>query len=74
MNKKRRQEIMKAMNKVEEVKDRLDELLYEEQDALDNTPENLRLSFRGEESENAVDYLQEAIEGLENCLSNLECI
>ena len=46
---------MKAMNKVEEVKDRLDELLYEEQDALDNTPENRRLSFRGEESENAVD-------------------
>lgn len=74
MNKKRRQEIMKISLKIEKAKERLDDLLYEEQDALDNTPENLRLSLRGEESENAVDYLQEAIEELNNCLNNLESI
>lgn len=65
---------MKISLKIEKAKERLDDLLYEEQDALDNTPENLRLSLRGEESENAVDYLQEAIEELNNCLNNLESI
>lgn len=65
---------MKISLKIEEAKEKLDELHYEEQDALDNTPENLRLSLRGEESENAVDCLQDAIEELNNCLINLESI
>ncbi len=65
---------MKISLKIEEAKERLEDLLYEEEDALENTPENLRLSLRGEESENAVDYLQDAIEDLDNCLNNLDNI
>ena len=38
---------------------------------FDNMPENLQGSIRGEESENAIDALNEAIENLDSVIDSL---
>ena len=42
--------------------DILENVLYNEEDAYDNIPENLQSSWRAEESEEAIDVLTEAID------------
>jgi hypothetical protein len=44
----------------------------EEQEYLDNMPENLRYSERGEIAENAIDSLGEAIDYLDNAIDSLD--
>lgn len=43
-----------------------------EQDAMDNCPENLQNTDRFEAMENAVENLNEAVEGLEDAKSRIE--
>ncbi len=43
----------------------IEDVLYEEQDAFDSMPEGLQSSYRGEISEESIDYLEESIEGLD---------
>ena len=56
---------------IESVKDEIEDILYEEEDAYDNMPENLQYSMRGEESSDAIDSLQEAVDNLEEALDSL---
>ena len=42
----------------------IEDVLDEEQDAFDSMPEGLQSSYRGEISEESIDYLSEAVEGL----------
>ena len=72
MNKERRNRITKAITKLEEMKNEIDEILLEEENAFDNMPENLQCSERGEESEEAINTLNEAIESLEDTINSLE--
>ena len=44
----------------------IEDVLDEEQDAFDNMPEGLQSSYRGEISEESIDYLSEAIDGLDD--------
>ena len=68
MNKARRKLIQKAINVLEMGNDAdqalaiLEDVLYAEEDAYDNIPENLQSSWRAEESEEAIDALNDAIE------------
>ena len=80
MNKVRRKRIALAINTlenitgydlIESVKDEIEDILWEEEDSYDNMPENLQCSMRGEESSDAIDYLQEAVDSLEEALDTL---
>ena len=80
MNKSRRKRIASVISILENIidydliesaKDELEDILYEEEDAYDNMPENLQYSMRGEESSDAIDNLQEAVYNLEEALDSL---
>lgn len=80
MNNKRRKKIktiiktleatqkLNNYNFIESIKDEIENILYEEEDAYDNMPENLQYSMRGEESNDAIDSLQEAIDALDEAI------
>lgn len=74
MNKKRREKIIDSIKLLENTKTILQEVLDEEQLAFDNMPENLQYSTRGEEAQEAIDYISEAIECLDNAIEQLESI
>ena len=77
MNKARRKRIASVIdtlenitgyNLVEPAKSEIEDILWEEQDAYDNMPENLQYSMRGEESSDAIDSLQEAADALDEAI------
>lgn len=83
MNKLRRKRIASVINTLENItgydliesaKDELEDILYEEEDAYDNMPENLQYSMRGEESSDAIDCLQEAVDKLDEAIDILNNI
>ena len=74
MNKARRKRIASVISTLENItgydlietaRDEIEDILWEEEDAYDNMPENLQYSMRGEESSDAIDSLQEAVDALE---------
>lgn len=79
MNKSRRKRIAAVISTlenagydiIESAKDEIEDILWEEEDAYDNMPENLQYSMRGEESSEAIDNLQEAVDNLEEALNSL---
>ena len=68
MNKVRRKKIQRVIDMLEmgdgvaHALAILEDVLYAEEDAYDNIPENLQGSWRAEESEEAIDALNDAIE------------
>ena len=74
MNKLRRTKLKTWKIKVESLKDELDEILSEEQDAFDNMPEGLQCSARGEASEEAIGQMEEAADALDAAISAIEDI
>lgn len=73
MNKQRRVKLSeahsllgKAVSLVEGVKD-------DEQDSLENLPESLQSSKRGEAMEEAVDELQMAIDSISDAMEHIDC-
>lgn len=71
MNKQRRQKIRDVRKEIENCKENLQKILYEEQDYFDNMPENLQGSMRGSDSEDAIDTMENCIEDLENIINEL---
>lgn len=71
MNKKRRSEIKMLVRDFGYLKERLEKVLYDEEDAFDNMPENLQGSDRGSESESAIDMLNESNDRLEEIIELL---
>ena len=78
MNKARRKRIASVISTLENIidydliesaKDELEDILWEENDAYDNMPESLQYSVRGEESSEAIDNLQEAVDLLEEAIN-----
>lgn len=81
MNKVRRKRITSVIGTLENItgydlietaKDEIEDILWEEEDAYENMPENLQYSMRGEESSDAIDSLQEAVDALEDAIELLE--
>lgn len=69
MNKQRRKEIKKAIS---ELKDLVENILAEEQDAYENMPEGIQASENGMNSEEAQENLEAACEALEEAICCLE--
>lgn len=74
MNKNRRKEIGNQIKLLEDVKSKLETILSDEEYYFENMPENLQGSMRGEESEEAIDIISEAIDTLQSVCENLEDI
>ncbi len=71
MNKKRREQIYAVISQLKINEDRLRLILAEEENAFDSMPENLQSSLRGEESEEAIDILTDAVDDLSKIIDEL---
>lgn len=72
MNNTRRKEITSIIEQVEELKDKLENILADEDEYRDNMPENLWGSERYETSENASENLENVISSLGEAVEYLE--
>ena len=71
MNKARRKRLNEYIAELERIKDGIESVMNDEQDALDNLPDGLQGSERADamndacdEMDNAIDYVGDAIEAL----------
>lgn len=71
MNKKRRKEIENLRESISETKAKLQDLLDEEQQAFGNMPESIQESGRGEEMQEIIEYMEAAIDSLEEATESL---
>ena len=72
MNKARRDQLRMVIQKIGNVIQALEVILYDEQEAYDNIPESLKESDRGTESMEAQDNMEIAIQSLEEAAACLE--
>ena len=72
MNKMRRELLGNALCLLERVSDTVSQVLYDEQDSLDNTPENFQYTDRYENAEEAVSHLEDAEELLHQAIEQIE--
>jgi len=72
MNKVRRKEISKAMELVGQLKDTIQNVLDDEQDAYNNLAENLQEGENGQKMQAAIDALESAVSSAEEIESYLE--
>ena len=71
MNKQRRKSIDRLIDKLSEIRDEIEMLKDEEQEAFDNMPESLQSSERGENMETAIYALDEAYESIDSAIDSL---
>ena len=72
MNKDRRTRLEEILEKISAIVCDLEEIRDEEQSALDNLPESLQESIRGQEMQEAVDCLGDIYDNLEHIPQQLE--
>jgi len=72
MNKTRRAEINALISDLQSAKDRAKSIRDEEQEYLDNMPESLQSSERGEAAQEAVSNLEYATDAFDDLIQNLE--
>lgn len=66
MNKQRRSTLRAINDRLSTIKDEIEAVMDEEQDAYDNLPDGLRDGMRGEMMADNVDELQSVINTIEN--------
>ena len=71
MNNARRKEIEKITADLEAIKERIEALQEEEQDAFDNLPESIQYGECGDKMQSAIDNLEYAADNIQDCLDNL---
>ena len=74
MNKHRRTVIAKLLGQLTEISENLEMIKDEEEEALENYPENLRYSERGEAMQEAFDNLEEACGTISEAIDLLQSI
>ena len=72
MNNIRRKEINKAIKMLENVKSYIENIHGDEEDYMNNIPENLQGSSRYSNAEEAVNYLEDVIDNINEAIENLE--
>ena len=72
MNKQRRKSLTEAYGKLAKVKESIEFLRDEEQEAFDNLPEGIQESERGEQMQEYVDSLENALTSLEEAIDYLD--
>jgi len=71
MNKTQRNQIEKWIDSLNEIKEGVESMQEDEQDKLDNMPENLQESERGEQMQNGIEDLEAAASSLEESIDFL---
>ena len=71
MNNARRKEIEKITADSDAIKERIEALQEEEQDAFDNLPESIQYGERGDKMQSAIDNLEYPADNIQDCLDNL---
>lgn len=66
MNKTRRKQLEDLIEQLSEIKDSIEAVMEEEQEAFDNLPEGIQASERGEAMQENIDNLQTAADSLES--------
>ena len=74
MNNTRRKAIAQISLQLAGIKDKVEYVMHEEQDAFDSMPENLQGSTRGEDSLDAIDNLDDVINSIEEAIDSLDSI
>lgn len=74
MNALRRDKLKKIIAQLEHIVIMVNAVKEEEERSFDNIPENLQYSRRGEESQDAIDSLEEAVELLEEAATEIKTI
>lgn len=72
MNKARRKELNEVIKKIEDAKELLENIMCDEEEYRDNMPENLQSSEKYERADEACYSMQEAIDQLEEAITNIE--
>lgn len=72
MNKARRSSIQKIIERLEEIRDDIESVKNEEEEAYENLPESLQESGRGEAMSEAIDALDSAYSSIEEVLDYLD--
>ena len=71
MNAKQRKALQGYANSLEEIKSNIETMMEDEQSKLDNMPESLQESERGEAMKEAIDNLESASSSLEEAIDYL---
>ena len=71
MNNIRRKQIQEIIDKLEDTKNLLENVMNDEQEYYDNMPENLQGSIRGMEAEEYIDKFNDAIDSIDEALETL---
>lgn len=71
MNKNRRKQIAKAIQKIEEARTLIEIVRDEEQEAFENMPDGIQSSGRGEKMGETISSLDEAIDDIDNLTDRL---
>lgn len=66
MNRSRRKKLMEAIELIGRVKEILEDVKEEEQNAFDNMPESFQFGERGEQMEEYISDIEEALDDLES--------
>ena len=74
MNKERRKLIKKANQLLLEAKDIIEDVLNDEENAFDNLSEGLQCTMRGEQMENNIGEMEDAINNIDCVIDNLSMI
>ncbi|MGN1155841.1 MAG: hypothetical protein ACI4TK_06665 [Agathobacter sp.] len=72
MNAKRRKRISEIIEQLEGLSTEIEEVMNEEQEALDNLPESLQYSERGEQMEEYISSLEDAMNYVSEAGSSLQ--
>lgn len=72
MNKNRRQQLRKLIEKMETLKSELEIIVSDEQEYFDSMPENLQGSMNGMNSEEALEKMADAIVCVEEAIEAIE--
>jgi prefoldin subunit 5 len=74
VNAERRKRIADCIAKLADIHNEIEQLATDEQDALDNLPESLQASERGDAMQEAVDALEQAASEVDDAKTTLESI
>ena len=72
MNKKRKQNIALFASMLQDIYNKLDTILDDEQDYLDNMPENLQGGITADRSQEYIDNLTEALDYIDSAIDLLK--
>lgn len=72
MNNKRRKHLREVKRLLEEAQFLIQQVLDEEQNALDNVPENLIDGVRAESLSDAIDHLEDCSDEIDEAMESLE--